>query len=359
MPADLSKSLVIGISSRALFDLEEANTVFEKEGEEAYAKYQHTREDEILQPGTGFRLVQAILALNGKVRGTRKAEVVVTSRNSPATSMRLFRSIAHYGLDIQRAALTGGTPVVRYLKPFCVDLYLSAYEDDVREALQAGFAAAVIYGVPKEPIDPFQELRIAFDGDNVLFGGESEEIYQSQGFEGFLAHEQEYQTRPLADGPFAKFLRTLAALQSDRSYERPPVRTALITARSMPTHLRVLNTFRAWGINVDEAFFMGGVSKTGILQAFRPHIFFDDQESHCRPASSVVPTARVLADCETRQIDVAAPVEPGLALESSTEDPAAVDSVRASITSEATDNAVDAPPPSPSLDSNEKLSAPS
>jgi 5'-nucleotidase len=293
MPVDLSKSLVIGISSRALFDLEQANAVFEKEGEVAYTRYQEQNEEIILQPGTGFRLVEAILALNKKVRGGRRAEVVVTSRNSPATSMRLFKSIEHYGLDIQRSALTGGIPVARYLAPFCVDLYLSAYENDVQDALKAGIAAAVIYGTPKDLADPCDELRIAFDGDNVLFGGESEEVFQREGLPGFLEYERKHERRPLSDGPFAKFLRTLAVLQKDRNFEKPPIRTALITARNMPAHLRVLNTFRSWGINVDEAFFMGGVPKTSILQAFRPHIFFDDQETHCRPASEFVSTARV------------------------------------------------------------------
>ncbi|MGP0065267.1 MAG: 5'-nucleotidase [Isosphaeraceae bacterium] len=324
MPADLSKSLVIGISSRALFDLEEANAVFEKDGEEAYAEYQHEHENEVLAPGTGFRLIEAILALNDKVRGNRRAEVVIMSRNSPATCMRLFNSVTHYGLDIQRASLTGGTPVARYLKPFCVDLYLSAYENDVQDALESGIAAAVIYGTPKEQIDPCEELRIAFDGDNVLFGGESEEVFQQQGLEGFVEHERRHETWPLADGPFAKFLRTLAVIQKDWSFEKPPFRTALITARSMPTHLRVLNTFRAWGINVDEAFFMGGVPKTGILEAFRPHIFFDDQEAHCRPASMIVPTARVPVAFETQRIDVAAPAEPDLASESATEVPESI-----------------------------------
>jgi 5'-nucleotidase len=319
MSADLSKSFVIGISSRALFDLEEANDVFEKDGVGAYAKYQDSHEDEILKPGTGFRLVQAILALNGKVRGDRKAEVVVTSRNSPATSMRLCKSIEHYGLDITRAALTGGTPVPRYLKPFCVDLYLSAHENDVQEVIQSGIAAAVIYGTPREEADPCEELRIAFDGDNVLFGSESEDVYQSQGLEGFVVYERRHERRPLADGPFAKLFRTLALLQKDRSFEKPPIRTALITARSMPTHIRVLNTFRAWGINVDEAFFMGGVSKTGILEAFRPHIFFDDQDAHCRPASTTVPTARVPLAMRSQQFDASAPADAGLATKTVTE----------------------------------------
>jgi 5'-nucleotidase len=319
MPVDLSKSLVIGISSRALFDLEEANHVFETQGEAAYTKFQEGREKEILQPGISFRLVQAILGLNQKVRGSRKAEVVVTSRNSPATSFRLFNSIQHHQLDIQRAILTSGTPVARYLKSFCVDLYLSAYEKDVEEALRAGIAAAVIYQteptsaikrdtgaqvaggppsactavVPSAPVDPCDEILIAFDGDNVLFGSEAEEIYQKEGLDKFLEHEVKHAARPLADGPFAKLLRTLAVLQKDPNFERPPIRTALVTARNLPAHLRVLNTFRAWGIHVDEAFFMGGVSKAGVLAAFQPHIYFDDQDGHCRAASEVISTAKV------------------------------------------------------------------
>jgi 5'-nucleotidase len=302
MPIDLTKSLVIGISSRALFDLEEANKVFETEGEDAYTIYQEERKDEPLRPGIGFRLVEAILGLNSKIRerAVRKAEVVVTSRNSPATSMRLFNSINHHKLDIQRAILTGGTPVARYLKPFCVDLYLSAYEGDVEEAIAAGIAAGAIYtsSTTDQPsaissVDPVKELRFAFDGDNVLFNSEAEDVFQREKLEGFVKHEVTHSKRPLGDGPFAKLLRTLAVLQKDPSFESPPIRTALVTARSLPTHLRVLNTFRAWGIHVDEAFFMGGVDKSGVLAAFQPHIFFDDQEGHCRSASEVVSTARV------------------------------------------------------------------
>lgn len=318
MAIKLEKTLVIGISSRALFDLSDANRVFETEGEAAYAKYQEDRESEILERGVGFRLVEAILRLNTKVRerGVRKAEVVVMSRNSPATSRRLFHSIDSYGLDIQRAITTGGTPVARYLKAFHVDLYLSAYENDVAEAIKAGIAAGVIYhgnnttengealtdpasGSERVPepltVDPCDQLRIAFDGDNVLFDSEAEDVYQREGQDGFVRHELANSKRPLADGPFAKFLRTLSVLQKDPGFEESPVRTALVTARSLPTHLRVLNTFRAWNIHVDEAFFMGGVDKSGILDAFQPHIFFDDQDGHCRRAAEVVSTARVPA----------------------------------------------------------------
>lgn len=315
MPINLSKTLVIGISSRALFDLEDSNTVFEEEGEDTYSKFQEQHESKVLKPGIGFRLVEAILSLNNKVRekGVRKAEVVITSRNSPASSMRLFNSINHHKLDIQRAILTGGIPVARYLKPFYVDFYLSAYEKDVEEAMKAGIAAGVIYQnnplaamrkvletpaastqpAVAEPVDPCDELRFAFDGDNVLFNSEAEDVFQREKLEGFVKHEVTHSKRPLGDGPFAKLLRTLAVLQKDPSFDKPPLRTALVTARSLPTHLRVLNTFRAWGIHVDEAFFMGGVDKSAILAAFQPHIFFDDQEGHCQSASEFVSTARV------------------------------------------------------------------
>jgi 5'-nucleotidase len=142
-------------------------------------------------------------------------------------------------------------------------------------------------------VDPFDELRFAFDGDNVLFNSEAEDFFQLEKLEGFVKHEVTHSKRPLGDGPFAKLLRTLAVLQKDPGFDKPPLRTALVTARSLPTHLRVLNTFRAWGIHVDEAFFMGGVDKSGILYAFHPHIYFDDQEGHCKSAAEVVSTARV------------------------------------------------------------------
>ena len=293
MPADLTNVLVVGISSRALFDLEEANEVFENEGQDAYARYQLERRKHLLDPGTGFPVVQAILDLNKKAGGERVAEVVIMSQNSPATSVRLFHSIEHYRLDIQRAVMSGGSPLAPYMKTFAVDLYLSAYESDVRDALKTGTAAAVIYGTRKEEANPSEELRIAFDGDCVIFSDEAERIYQEYGLEKFLEHERQNARKPLPEGPFAKLLRTLSKLQGDGRFQKPPVRTALITARNLPAHMRVLNTLLAWDVNVDEAFFLGGLPKTEILSAFRPHIFFDDQEVHCIPASKVVSTGRV------------------------------------------------------------------
>jgi 5'-nucleotidase len=293
MPVDLSKSLVIGVSSRVLFDLERENAIFVEDGLDAFKRYQLEHEDEVLAPGAGFRLVKAILRLNGKIHGHRPAEVVIMSRNAVETSFRLFKSIDHYKLDIQRASLSGGSPLAPYLGAFKVDLYLTASESDVKTALEAGIAAAVVYPTAAETVDPIDEIRIAFDGDAVLFSDEAERIYQESGVEAFIEHERAKAKEPLPEGPFARLLRTLHVLQTDKGFEKPPIRTALVTARSMPSHHRVLNTFRAWDVHVDEAFFMGGVEKTDILRAFNPHIFFDDQEAHCRPASKVVSTGRV------------------------------------------------------------------
>jgi len=196
MPVDLSKYLVIGVSSRALFDLEEANEVFEKKGVAAYAAYQMERVDQFLKPGKGFPLIKALLELNAK-SGRRKAEVVIMSRNNPATSLRMFNSITHHGLDILRAALTGGASLAPYLHAFKVDLFLTGSEADVRAALQAGVAAALICGTPPKEADPQEQIRIAFDGDAVLFSDEAECIYQEKGMEAFLQHELENARKPL------------------------------------------------------------------------------------------------------------------------------------------------------------------
>lgn len=295
MPTDLSQTLVIGVSSRALFDMEEANAVFETQGVEAYARHQMEHQDDILRPGAGYPLINSILNINKKAGGVRKAEVVIMSRNDPATSLRMFNSIKHYGLDIQRAALAGGASLAPYLRAFQVSLFLSGFEGDVREALSDGFAAGLIVGVPKDPMEPIDPIRIAFDADAVLFSDEAERIYQERGLEAFLSHEQENARKPLPDGPFAPLLRTMSSLQSDSAFRSPPVRIAVVTARNMPAHERVIRTLLAWNVRVDEAFFMGGVEKTRILEAFRPHIYFDDQDVHCRPASSVVPTAKVIS----------------------------------------------------------------
>lgn len=296
MAFDPSQYLVIGISSRALFDLTESNFVFESQGLDAYSQYQLEHEDEILEPGAAFPLVKAILALNNIVPGKRKSEVIIMSRNSADTSLRIFNSIEHYRLDITRAVLSGGADLSAYLKAFDVDLFLSAYESDVQNAIDAGVAAGLIYDLPERDRDsnlPPDQIRIAFDGDAVLFSDESELIYQERGLEAFLEHERQNALKPLPEGPFAKLLRTLSFLQSEVKTPVPPIRTALVTSRNSPAHERAIRTLRAWKVRVDEAFFLGGMDKQGVLSAFRPHIFFDDQDRYCGPASKHTAVARV------------------------------------------------------------------
>jgi 5'-nucleotidase len=289
----MADCLVVGISSRALFDLRREDALFVSQGLDAYRHEQLGREEEILQPGTGFPLVQAVLALNSPA-APRRAEVVVMSRNSTETSLRIFNSIRHYGLDISRAALSGGAPLAPYLHAFRCDLFLSCYEDDVAAALEGGVAAAQLYDRPENPREAAREIRIAFDGDGILFSGESERIFQADGLEEFSRHEAERAREPLAEGPFARLLHKLSALQREaRRDGMTPIRTALVTARGGPAHERVVRTLLAWGIVIDEAFFLGGMPKTEVLEAFRPHIFFDDQATHCERAAPRVPTGRV------------------------------------------------------------------
>jgi 5'-nucleotidase len=293
MAFDFNDYLVIGISSRALFDLAAEHEVFERDGLEAFAQYQLAREDTPLAPGSGFPLTKAILELNTRVPGKRRTEVVVMSRNSAETGLRIFNSIRHHGLDITRAALTGGQPLAPYLEAYGVDLFLSADEPDVQAAIDAGIAAARIHDPPDGHDVVPDQIRIAFDGDAVLFSDESERIYQRDGLAAFLAHEEANARKPMAEGPFAKLLKTLSILQSESPADRPPIRTALITARSSPAHERVIRTLRAWNVRVDEAHFLGGAPKLPVLRAFRPHIFFDDQDIHLVEAARSMPVARV------------------------------------------------------------------
>jgi 5'-nucleotidase len=298
MPYDLSDYLVIGVSSRALFDLSRENEIYEKQGLEAYCRYQLDHENDVLKPGTGFALIEAMLRVNQIDTGVRRTEVVIISRNSADTSLRISNSIDNYNLDITRAAFTGGEPVAKYLNAFEVDLFLSATEEDVQAAVESNVAAGLIYDGPgHNRADPLQQIRIAFDGDAVLFSKESEMIYQQQGLEAFIKHEKMNAEKPLPEGPFAKLLKTLSFLQfdldSNSTQANPPIRTALVTARNSPAHERVIRTLRTWNVRIDETFFLGGVPKHKILQSFSPHIFFDDQHQHCEGAARVVPTARV------------------------------------------------------------------
>ncbi|MCP5414962.1 MAG: 5'-nucleotidase [Chromatiaceae bacterium] len=297
MKIDPANTLVIGISSRSLFDLEEENRIFLEEGLEAYRAYQIEHEDQPPQLGTAFHLVQSILKLNDYCQPGDPpfVEVVILSRNDAGMGIRIFNGIKHYELDrkITRAAFVSGAPLSDYLEAFSVGLFLSKYDKDVQRAVDAGFAAAHI----QEPPDGFEpdqdKIRLAFDGDAVIFSDESERIYKEHGMEAFIEHETANARKDLPEGPFGKLLKTLARLQARLPAEERPVRIALVTARNAPTHERVIRTLRAWNVDIDEAFFMGGWDKEPVLKAFRAHIFFDDQRRHIDTASRTVPSGQV------------------------------------------------------------------
>ena len=292
MTTDISDRLIIAISSRALFDLDESNNVYEEQGLKAYAKYQIEQENDVLQPGVAFPLVQKLLKINNTYGPY--VEVILLSRNSADTSLRIFNSIAHYELDITRAAFTNGTSPHNYTSAFKSHLFLSANPEDVKSALEAGFAAANIF-TAKAHNNNSEQLRIAFDGDAVLFSDESERIFQEQGFAAFIDNEKTEANKPLAAGPLAGFLTALHKLQKQLPDDKCPIRTSLITARSAPAHERVIRTFRAWDIRIDEALFLGGLDKGEFLRTFNADIFFDDQLGHCESTSQHVATGHVLA----------------------------------------------------------------
>jgi 5'-nucleotidase len=288
-----SNRFVVAISSRALFDLEDSHSLFEQQGLAAYAEFQRTREDEPLEPGIAFPLVRKLLALNAHRQvGVPEVEVILLSRNSADTGLRIFNSIERYGLEIVRAAFTNGAPTFPYIRPFGAQLFLSAHAEDVARALDAGVAAATILP-SKASLRDSEQLRIAFDGDAVIFGDESERISSEQGLEAFAANERAQAQQPLSGGPFRGVLAAIHAIQSAFPMEHSPIRTALVTARSAPAHKRVILTLRHWGVRLDEALFLGGRDKGPFLEAFGADIFFDDSHSNVESARQHVATGHV------------------------------------------------------------------
>ena len=293
MPASLDGCLVVAISSRALFDFEEENRVFEAHDDRAYMRLQLERLEKPARPGVAFSLVHKLLAFNSGDK--RRVEVVILSRNDPVSGMRVFRSCQHYGLPVERGVFTRGESPWRYLKPLAANLFLSTNEADVRQALAAGVPAARVAAHSAHATDTHpSEVRIAFDGDAVLFSDESERVFQSDGLAAFQAHERDRAALPLAPGPFKPFLEALHRLQ--REPEGPMrVRTALVTARSAPAHERAIRTLMDWRIDVDEAMFLGGLPKGEFLREFEPDFFFDDQTGHVDNAAPHVPAGHVAA----------------------------------------------------------------
>jgi 5'-nucleotidase len=294
MPVSFDGKLVVAISSRALFDLEESNRVFEEEGVEAYQRYQLARENDVLAPGIALPLVKKLLALNTLAPARPRAEVILLSRNTAETGLRIMNSIQDYGFDITRAAFTGGESTYPYVPAFDAHLFLSANGEDVRRALDAGHAAAQILPANVgQNVAWTDELRIAFDGDAVLFSDEAERVYKKDGLDAFTASEVGSAKEPLSGGPFKNFLAALHRIQSEYPADHSPIRTALVTARSAPAHERVVRTLRAWGIRIDEALFLGGLEKGPFLKAFGADIFFDDQHTHIDSARKYVAAGHV------------------------------------------------------------------
>jgi 5'-nucleotidase len=294
MPPVPVDPLIVAISSRALFDLEDSHALFEREGLEAYAQFQRLHEDDLLAPGIAFPLVRKLLALNvGAPPDAPRVEVILISRNSADTGLRIFNSIEHHGLAIRRAAFSNGAPPYPYIRPFGADLFLSTHGEDVRSALAAGIAAATILPA-KAPRQRFDQLRIAFDGDAVIFGDESERVSREGGLAAFAEHERSRAGEPLSGGPFRGFLDALQRLQKAfPAGDDAPIRTALVTARSAPAHKRVILTLREWGVRLDEALFLGGRPKGPFLDAFGADIFFDDSEHNIVSARDHVAAGHV------------------------------------------------------------------
>jgi 5'-nucleotidase len=292
----LDGKLVVAISSRALFDFEQENQVFEQSDDRAYMALQLQRLEQPARPGVAFSLVKKLLAFNQGPpggSGSQPVEVVILSRNDPVSGMRIFRSAQHYGLPIQRGSFTRGQPPWRYLKPLHANLFLSTHLSDVRAALDAGVPAAQVYPHSAHASEAHpNEVRIAFDGDAVLFSDEAERVYQAQGLDAFQRHESAKAQQPLLAGPFKPLLTALQRLQIEGT-PAMRIRTALVTARSAPAHERAIRTLMDWNIEVDEAMFLGGLPKGEFLREFEPDFFFDDQTGHIESAARHVPSGHV------------------------------------------------------------------
>ena len=319
--ANLDGQLVVAISSRALFDFEEENRVFEEgmaqpqrngsKRDAAYMQLQLERLDVPAKPGVAFSLVKKLLAFNdapespgeapANGKPAQRVEVVILSRNDPVSGMRVFRSAQHYGLKIQRGTFNRGEPPWRYLKPLHANLFLSTHLSDVRAALEAGVPAAQVYPHSAHASDQHpNEVRIAFDGDAVLFSDEAERVFQSQGLNAFQQHERDNAAQPLLAGPFKPLLEALHRLQ-EAGTSRMRIRTALVTARSAPAHERAIRTLMDWNIQVDEAMFLGGLAKGEFLREFEPDFFFDDQTGHVNSAALHVPSGHVASGVSNPQ----------------------------------------------------------
>ena len=286
--------LIIGISSRALFNLDESHKIYKKDGLRSYENYQIENENKTLKPGEAFSLVKKILKINDLYEKTDRVEVILLSRNTSDTGLRIRNSIEDHNLNISRAAFCGGESPHRYVKDFGVHLFLSSSIEDVKLAIKSNVAAATIVSRPSSKVKKIDSdiLKIAFDGDAVIFSDESEKVFHEKGLEAFIENEVN-STSVLKEGPFKSFLVELNKIQNDFEINQCPIRTALVTARSAPSDKRVIKTLRKWGVRIDESLFLGGMAKTKFLESFDADIFFDDQKKHIMSAIDSTASAHV------------------------------------------------------------------
>lgn len=295
MPYDISNKLKIAVTTRALFRLEEEDKLYKEQGTKVYEAYQIKKENELIPKGAAFSLIQSLLSIN-KIEALKdRVEVILVTRNNANSGIRVFNSIEKYNLEITRGIFSGGGELVPYLSALEIDLFLTANPNDAQAAIDSGIPAATLLtnDIPEYDSESNNGIRIAFDGDAVLFSDESEVIYKKQGLDSFKENEALHANDPMKEGPFAKFLKVIAELQATLGEKQTFIRTALVTARNAPSHERVIKTLREWGVRIDEMFFLGGISKTPILKAFGAQIFFDDQKTYTESASTVVPSGTV------------------------------------------------------------------
>lgn len=294
MPYDISDKLKIAVTTRALFQLEAEDKIYKEKGPAEYEAYQIERETEVLEKGAAFSLIKSLLSINKFEKTKDKVEVMVVTRNNANTGIRVFNTIKHYELPISRGVFSGGAELVPYLSALNIDLFLTANEHDAQAAIDAGIPAAVLVteNLPKYKENE-NKIRIAFDGDAVIFDESSELIFKKGNLDAFKKNEAQQADVPMKEGPFAKFLKIIGEIQSSLGDNNDFIRTALVTARDAPSHERVIKTLRHWGVRIDEMFFLGGLPKTPFLETFGAQIFFDDQKTYTTPASTVVPSGTV------------------------------------------------------------------
>lgn len=301
MAYPIERKLVISVASSALFDLTESHDIYKSQGVEEYRRHQEINIDVPFPKGVAFPFIRRFLAINEAFPKQLPVEVVLLSRNSPETGLRVFRSIRHYGLDISRAGFMTGRSPHEYIPAFNASLFLSANEDDVQSAIDLDYPAGVVLPSKVYDDEADAELRIAFDFDGVIADDEAEAVFKlNNNLDEFQAHELEKQAIPHQPGPLADLFKKLSFMQKleDRLLKENPdykkiLRIAIITARSAPSHERVVTTLKEWGVSADESFFLGGMEKARILSVLKPHMFFDDQRSHLKSSAGDIPMVHI------------------------------------------------------------------